>query len=121
MEPGKISDNVSSLTENVRDYINLRIDLIKLILTEQLARLASFFLIAVIFFILAMFMLLFLSMAFVYWFGAEIGPNWVGALIVTAVYVLGGVVIYAKRHELFVNPLVTQITKILMEDRDETI
>ena len=51
METGKISDNFSSITENVKDYINLRIDLAKLILTEKIAQLAAFFLIAVIFFI----------------------------------------------------------------------
>ena len=44
MAPGRISDNVSMLTENVKDYVNLRIDLAKLILTEKIARLASFFL-----------------------------------------------------------------------------
>ena len=118
MEPGKISDNFSMLTENVKDYINLRIDLAKLILTEKIAKLASFFLIAVIFFILAMFLLLFLSMAFVFWFG-EIGPAWLGALIVTAVYILGGIFIYVRRHQVFINPLVSHLTKILMEEKDE--
>ena len=119
MEPGKISENFSSLTENVKDYVNLRIDLAKLILTEKIAKLASFFLIAVIFFILAMFLLLFLSLAFVFWFGADIGPTWLGTLIVTAVYVLGGILIYVRRHQFFINPLVTHLTKILMEDKDE--
>ncbi len=119
MEPGKISENFSALTENVKDYVNLRIDLAKLIITEKLAKLVSFFLIAVIFFILAMFLLLFLSLAFVYWFGADIGPAWLGALIIAALYILGGVVIYVKRHEFFINPLVTELTKILMEDKDE--
>lgn len=119
MEPGKISENFASLTENVKDYVNLRIDLAKLIITEKLAKLVSFFLIAVIFFILAMFLLLFLSLAFVYWFGSDIGPAWLGALIIAALYILGGLVIYVKRHEFFINPLVTELTKILMEDKDE--
>ena len=119
MEAGKISENVNLLTENVRDYINLRIDLFKLIITEKITRLASFFLLAVIYFILAMFLLLFLSMAFVFWFGKDIGPEWLGALIIAAVYVLGGVLIWYKRNEMFINPLVSQLTKILMEDKDE--
>jgi uncharacterized membrane protein YqjE len=119
MDSGKISDNFSQLTENVKDYVNLRIDLAKLIITEKLAKLVSFFLISVIFFILGMFLLLFLSISFVFWFGSDIGPAWIGALIVTAFYVLGGILIYAKRHAFFINPLVTQITKILMEDKDE--
>jgi hypothetical protein len=119
MEPERISDNFSALTENVKDYVNLRIDLLKLILTEKLAKVTSFFLIAIIFFLLAMFLLLFLSMAFVFWFGNDIGPAWLGALIVTALYVLGGILIYVKRHLFFINPLVTHLTKILMEDKDE--
>lgn len=119
MGPSNISDNFSSLTENIKEYVNLRIDLVKLILTEKLAKLASAFLIAVIFFILAMFLLLFISLAFVFWFGEELGPTWAGALIVTAIYIFGGLFIYLQRHKLFINPLVTQLTKILMEEKDE--
>jgi hypothetical protein len=119
MAPGRISDNISDLTENVKDYVNLRIDLAKLILTEKLAKLAAFFLIAMIFFILAMFLLLFLSLAFVFWFGADVGPAWLGTLIITSVYVLVGVLIYVKRYQYFINPLVKQLAKILMEDKDE--
>lgn len=119
MDTTKISDNFSSLTENIKDYVNLRIDLVKLVLTEKIAKLASAFLIAIIFFILAMFLLLFLSLAFVFWFGQVAGPAWVGALIVTAIYLLGGIFIYWQRHKLFINPLVTQLTKILMEEKDE--
>lgn len=119
MEPGRISENVTLLTENLKDYVNLRVDLAKLILTEKLARLTSFFLISVIFFILAMFLLLFLSLSFVFWFGNDIGPAWLGALIITTVYVLGGVLIYVKRHQFFINPLVSHLTKILMEEKDE--
>ena len=120
MESGKLSDNFTSLTENVKDYIDLRIDYLKLILTEKLSRLTAFFLIAVIFFILAMFLLLFLSLSFVFWFGEVTGASWLGALIITAVYVVGGLVIYLMRYKMFINPLVTHLTKILMEDSDES-
>jgi hypothetical protein len=118
-DPGKISDNFASMTDHIKDYVNLRIDLAKLIITEKLAKVVSFFLIMVIFFILAMFLLLFLSMAFIFWFGDVVGPFWLGTLIITAVYLSGGIFIYIRRHEIFINPLVTQLTKILMEDKDE--
>lgn len=119
MERGKISDNFSSLTENVEDYINLRINYVKLVLTEKIAKLASFFMLAVIFFILAMFLLLFISLAFVFWFGEEIGPTYVGAIIVVVFYLLAGLGIYLGRGVLFLNPLVSQLTKILMEEEEE--
>jgi hypothetical protein len=119
MNSSKISENFSALTENFKDYVNLRIDLVKLVLTEKIAKLASFFLLSVIFFILGMFLMLFLSFAFVFWFGEEIGPMWAGALIVTAIYIVAGVIIYLQRHRIFINPLVTHLTKILMEENDE--
>ncbi|MCX6241527.1 MAG: phage holin family protein [Bacteroidetes bacterium] len=119
MESNRISDNVSSLTENVKDYINLRIDYIKLILTEKIAKLASYFLISVIFFILANFLLLFISFAFVFWYGEEVGPTSTGALIVVAFYFIMGCVIYWMRHILFINPMIKRLAKIIMEDEDE--
>lgn len=119
MEPNRISDNVSSMTENVKEYINLRIDYIKLLLTEKIARLASYFLMSVIFFILGMFLILFISFAFVFWYGDEVGPTFVGALIIVGFYVLMGLVIYGMRYKLFINPLVKKLAKIIMEEENE--
>ena len=116
METNRISDNFSSLTENVKEYINLRIDYIRVLLTEKIARLASFFLISVIFFILAMFLILFISFAFVFWYGEEFGPMYAGALIIVAFYFVSGLLIYALRHKLFINPLVRHLAKIMMEE-----
>jgi hypothetical protein len=104
METGNITGNFSSLTENIKDYVNLRIDLAKLIITEKMAKLVSFFMIMVVFFILAMFLVLFLSLGFVFWFGDVVGPFWLGTLIVTAAYLICGGIIYVKRHEIFINP-----------------
>ncbi|MCX6286262.1 MAG: phage holin family protein [Bacteroidetes bacterium] len=119
MESNRISDNFSSLTENMKNYVNLRIDYIKLLLTEKIAKLASFFLISVIFFILSMFLILFISFAFVFWYGEEVGPTFVGALIIVAFYVIMGLFIYGMRHKLFINPMVKRLAKIIMEDENE--
>lgn len=119
MEPNSIPENFSDLTESAKDYINLRIDYIKLLLTEKIAKLASFFLISVIFFILAMFLILFISFAFVFWFGEEVGPTYVGALIIVALYLILGLLIYGMRHQWFINPMVRQLAKILMEEENE--
>jgi hypothetical protein len=119
MEPNRISDNISSMTENVKDYINLRIDYIKLLLTEKIARLASYFMISVIFFILGMFLILFISLAFIFWYGDEIGPTFMGALIVIGFYVALGLAIYLMRYKLFINPMVKHLAKIIMEEENE--
>ncbi|MCX6281929.1 MAG: phage holin family protein [Bacteroidetes bacterium] len=119
MESNRISDNFSSLTENMKDYVNLRIDYIKLLLTEKIARLASFFLISVIFFILGMFLILFISFAFVFWYGEEVGPTYVGALIIVGFYIVLGLIIYGMRYKFFINPMVKHLAKIILEEEDE--
>ena len=119
MEPKKVSDQFSELGGNVKDYINLRIDLLKLILTEKLASIGSFFLIAVIFFILFLFILMFFSLAFIFWYRDHVGAAWAGSLIVAGVYILIGVVIFMLRKNLFINPLVERLSKILMEENYE--
>ncbi len=119
MEQGKISDNFSELTENIRRYINLRIDLVKLVLTEKLARMATVFLLINILFIVCMFLLLFLSFGFIYWYGEMVGPMWEGALIVAGIYLLIGLIILVFRVPIIMNPLIRQISKVLMEEKDE--
>jgi len=119
MEQGKISDNFSELTENVRRYINLSIDLVKLVLTEKLARMATVFLLINILFIVCMFLLLFLSFGFIYWYGEMVGPMWEGALIVAGMYLLIGIIILVFRVPFIMNPLIRQISKVLMEEKDE--
>ena len=81
--------------------------------------LASYFLMSVIFFILGMFMILFISFAFVFWYGDEVGPTFVGALIVVGFYLLMALVIYGMRYKLFINPLVKKLAKIIMEEENE--
>ena len=52
MECKKISDNFSEISENIKEYILLKIDILKLTLTEKFARLASFVVIMLIFFVI---------------------------------------------------------------------
>jgi hypothetical protein len=119
MESRKFTENVSDLSDNVRDYVHLRVDLLKLLIAEKASYFGSFVMVAIIFFILSLFILMFFSLAFILWYGHSVGPAYVGALIVTAVYILLAVAMYLMRHKLFINPLVSEISRILMEEEDE--
>jgi hypothetical protein len=119
MEPRTISENFSELGGNVKDYINLRLDLLKLTITEKMASIGAFFLVSVIFFILFLFVLMFFSLAFIFWFRDHVGAAYVGALIIAGVYIIVGLVMFLLRNKLFINPLVEQLSKILMEETSE--
>ena len=68
MESHKITGEIDGLTEKVRNYIRLRIDLFKLNLTEKLATLITTLFLSILIFIIFMFVILFLSLAFIFWF-----------------------------------------------------
>ena len=120
MESRRLSDNFNELSENVRSYIRLQTDLLKVSLTEKLSLITSAMLLSVIFFILFLFITLFISMAFIFWFREHAGPLYVGALIVAGFYLALGVIVFLLKNRLFVDPLVSKISEILLEeDEDE--
>jgi hypothetical protein len=62
---------------------------------------------------------MFVSIAFIFWFRDHAGPLYAGALIVAGFYFLIGVIVFLMRNSLFIDPLVKQITKVLLEEEDE--
>jgi Putative Actinobacterial Holin-X, holin superfamily III len=119
MESPKFSENIIDLIDQVKNYVKLRINLFKLNMTEKMATLTTTLLISVIFFIIFLFFTLFLSLAFIFWFREYIGAAYIGALIVAGFYILLGIVVFLLRDKLFLNRVVTQISKILLEEENE--
>jgi hypothetical protein len=119
MEHKKISDSIIDLTEDAKKYIQLKIDLFKLNLTEKLAMLTTTLLLSIIFFIVFLFFTLFVSLAFIFWFKDHAGAAWAGALIVAGFYILIGLIVFLFRDKLFLNRVVAQISKILIEEDAE--
>ncbi len=119
MEARKISDDFSSLSDNVKDYIRLKLELYKLIAVEGIAQLLSSIIISLVVLLLSIFFLFFLALAFVYWYGEVAGHMWVGALIVTGFYLIVSVFVYIYRNKLFVNPLITKLTSLMEEEETD--
>jgi hypothetical protein len=119
MESKKISDNVSELNENVRAYIQLRINLLKIGFTEKATKLSSAIMMSLLYFIIVICVLVFLSIAFILAFREYIGPGWIAAMIVAGVYVLLGFLIFTLRYKLFIDPLARLLSKIILEESDE--
>ena len=116
METPKFSQSVEALSDHAKEYLNLRVDLLKLILVEKLSRMTSTLVLFVLFLIFAMFAGAFIGLAFVLWYGENVGPMWAGALIVAGVLVLKGLLFYLFRKKLLLNPVIAKISKIVMEE-----
>jgi ABC-type multidrug transport system fused ATPase/permease subunit len=119
MESQKLSDNFNEISGNVKDYVRLKIDFLKLTLTEKLSLIISALLISIILFLVFLFISMFVSLAFIFWFRDHAGPLYAGALIVAGFYLLVGVIVFFMRNKIFIDPLVSKISKILLEEEDE--
>lgn len=112
----KFSDDFSSLSDNVKGYIRLKLELYKLMAVEGIAQLLSAIMMTLIVMLLSFFFLFFLALAFVYWYGEVVGPMYVGSLIVVAFYLIAAAVVFFFRDQLFINPLITKLTNITHEE-----
>lgn len=119
MESQNLSENFTGISDNVKAYIRLKTDFLKLTLTEKLSLIISALLVSIILFLVFLFISMFVSLAFIFWFRDHAGPLYAGALIVAGFYLLIGIIIFFMRNKLFIDPLVAQITKILLEEEDE--
>jgi hypothetical protein len=119
MESQKLSDNFNEISENVKTFIRLKIDFLKLTLTEKLSLIISALLISIILFLVFLFVSMFVSLAFIFWFRDHGGPLYAGAMIVAGFYFLVGVLVFFMRNKIFIDPLVSEISKILLEEEDE--
>ncbi|MBL7113707.1 MAG: phage holin family protein [Bacteroidales bacterium] len=119
MEARKISDDFSSLSGNVKGYIRLKLELYKLMAVEGAAQLISSIMISLVVLLLSIFLLFFLALAFVYWYGEEFGHMYVGALIVVGFYLAAAVVVYIFRDQIFINPLITRLTTFTQEEESD--
>lgn len=102
---------IGNLTNDLKNYLNLRLSIIGLILSKHIANLASFLLTAAIITALAGLVILMLSFAFVFWYGASFGTYYQGFLILALVYTLLGWMIYWGRKRFFIDPIVKKVNE----------
>jgi hypothetical protein len=73
----------------------------------------------VIFLCFFFFFLLFVSLAFIFWYREHVGPAWAASLISAGFYLFLAFLAYLLRFRLFVDPLVSELSKIIMEGEEE--
>lgn len=106
------------LIDSVKEYVNTRIESVKLSAAEKgskiMANVIAGIIVAVILFLFIIFVGIALSFALAEW----TGKTWLGFLIVAGLYLLIGIVIWAAREKLIRLPVMNALIKQLFS-RDE--
>lgn len=110
MESDSLSSQIKQLIEQLKVYVNLRLDYMRLYVADFLIRFFSGMVLWLVIFLFLFFVLVFGSFAFAFWFGELTGNMALGFLIIAGFYVLLAVLIYLLRKQLLIKPF----TKLIM-------
>ncbi|MCE3258872.1 MAG: hypothetical protein K0S12_513 [Bacteroidetes bacterium] len=110
-ENGSIKENVQELKKDVEDYIENRIDIIKLKAIEKTGSIASGAIVGIAVAFLGFFLLLFLSIAAGFAIGEMTERNSIGFLCVGVFYGLIAAVILIFKEKLVTFPIINSLLK----------
>ena len=110
-----MTDNkYTELWEEVKKYLTLQIDYAKLTAVEKLVVLLSAIALATVLMILGACVLFYLSFAIVYMLVDVIGCVWGAYLIVSGLFVVLAIVVFALRKQLILDPVAKFLTKLFL-------
>jgi hypothetical protein len=119
MAKSDLSKNLSSVTDVLKDYLQVKLDLFKLDLLQRSSRagLFLFTFISVLFSVFAV--AIFLMFSFSFWYGERTGNLAHGFLISAGFFFLVLVLVFLLRKAVFGRNLIKNISKILFRGDDD--
>ena len=113
----KTIDNLQNLFMEVKKYIDLQKDYVKLDITHKLTILLSTLILILVLIVLGMIALLYLSFTLVYILEPHVGGLTISYAIITGGILLMGILIYGLRKRLIIQPLTNFLVNLLLNDK----
>ena len=113
----KTIDNLQELFTEVKHYVNLQKDYVKLDITHKLTVLLSTLILILILVVLGMIALFYLSFTLAYVLEPLVGGLTTSYAIITGGILLIGIVIYWCRQRIIIQPLTNFLANLLLNDQ----
>ncbi|MGB4204135.1 MAG: phage holin family protein [Bacteroidales bacterium] len=110
---------ITDMTDSIRKYIEIRLNLAKLDALEKSARILSLLLSAIFLFIIFMLFLFFISLTMAKWLGQLMNSDALGYLIIAVIYLISGIIVLRYRRKLFLGSAIKHLSEIFFEDVKE--
>jgi Fe2+ transport system protein B len=104
---------VEELADTIKEYVNTRIESVKLSAAEKTSAVMANVLAGIIVAVVFLFFIIFASIALSVGLGEWIGNTWAGFLIVAGLYLLMGIVVWVARGKLIRLPLMNALIRQL--------
>ncbi len=110
------SGKIEELTDNVKDYINTRIELVKLKVSAKVAVILSNTLSSIILILFLFMFLIFISITGGFYFSKLTGGYVSGFLILSGIYLVLFLLFYAFRKQIIIEPMKDKIIKQIFDE-----
>lgn len=116
----KSIDNLEALFKEIKKYIELQGQYIKLDMVEKLTILISTLILICVLIVLGMTALFYFSFMLVYTIDSFVNNIIASYAIIGCCILIIGIVIYALRKKIIFQPMVNFLAKLFLEDKDGT-
>ncbi len=116
MESNNMNQPMKTALNELKVYLDLQLKLNKAVVGKKAEELSSQLFLVLIMAGIAAFVLLFLTFGFVSWYAVHWGQEWVGYLLVSAFYLLVGILIYLFRDAFVSKPIRKNINEMLLDE-----
>ena len=115
----KTFERVEELAGTIKEYINTRMDALKLGVAEKSSSVIANVLAGVIVFGVFILFIIFASIALSFGLGEWIGKTWAGFLIVAGLYLLAGIIVWSGRNKIIRLPIMNAMIRQLFSKEEE--
>jgi len=116
METDNKTSSVESLLESFRNYLETRIDLLKLKAIDKSSGLISSIAAIVCVLLIAFIFIVLLNIGIALLLGDLLGKAYYGFFIVAAFYALIGIILYSSRDKWIKTPIINGLVKSLLDE-----
>lgn len=108
-------DNIEDLIERGKDYVETRMELLKLKAVDKTADIVSSVSSVAIIGVIFIFFFLFLNIGLALWIGVLLGKTYLGFFILAALYLITGLIFNASKDKWIKEPVTTTLIKKLFK------
>jgi len=110
------NNHFEKLTDNLKEYVNTRYDLITLKLTQKAADISSQIVAVILIGVVISMFLLFINIAMAFYLSSLLSNNYAGFFIVAGFYLLLTLIFIIGKKKLIITPIRNLIVKQILQD-----
>jgi hypothetical protein len=115
----KLKNNIAELNDSVKQYVQVKFDLFKLLLLKKTTTFVNYLLSYLVIILFSVIIITFLCAAFAVWYGQKFNNYVEGVLIATGILAILALLFIVFRKKIFTDTLLNNFSEILFDDDEQ--